>query len=131
MNDFNSKPNPNRWIILAACILAAMVPAIGLSMIAFIAPAIQRTFQMSNSSIGLLASIGLLIISAFILGGGTLGDIYGRKRLLLIGLVGSILASLLSIAAISYNFLFVAKDTGRCQRCIGQSPVSGHHPGLI
>lgn len=105
----NAKHNPNRWIILAACILAAMVPAIGLSMIAFIAPAIQRNFQMSSSSIGLLASIGLLIISAFILGGGTLGDIYGRKRLLLIGLVGSIFASLLSMASVSYNILFAAQ----------------------
>ena len=109
MNNVNAKPNPKRWIILAACILAAMVPAIGLSMIAFIAPAIQRNFQMSNSSIGLLASIGLLIISAFILGGGTLGDIYGRKRLLLIGLVGSIFASLLSMAAVSYSFLLAAQ----------------------
>jgi MFS transporter, DHA2 family, multidrug resistance protein len=109
MNNVNAKPNPNRWIILAACILAAMVPAIGLSMIAFIAPAIQMNFQMSSSSIGLLASIGLLIISAFILGGGTLGDIYGRKRLLLIGLVGSIFASLLSMAAVSYSFLFAAQ----------------------
>jgi MFS family permease len=109
MNNVNAKPNPKRWIILAACILASMVPAIGLSMIAFIAPAIQRTFQMSNSSIGLLASIGLLIISAFILGGGTLGDIYGRKRLLLIGLVGSIFASLISMAAVSYSFLLAAQ----------------------
>lgn len=109
MKDIEIAPNPDRWIILAACILAAMVPAIGLSMIAFIAPAIQRTFQMSNSSIGLLASIGLLIISAFILGGGTLGDIYGRKRLLLIGLVGSILASLLSMVAVSYSFLLAAQ----------------------
>jgi MFS family permease len=109
MNDIDIKPNPNRWTILAACILASMVPAIGLSMIAFIAPAIQRNFQISNSSMGLLVSIGLLIISAFILGGGTLGDIYGRKRLLLIGLVGSIFASLLSMAAVSYNLLFAAQ----------------------
>jgi DHA2 family multidrug resistance protein-like MFS transporter len=109
MNDIDIRPNPKRWIILAACILAAMVPAIGLSMIAFIAPAIQRNFQISNSSMGLLVSIGLLIISAFILGGGTLGDIYGRKRLLLIGLVGAIFASLLSMAAVSYNLLFAAQ----------------------
>jgi len=101
--------NPNRWRILAACTLAAMVPAIGLSMIAFIAPSIQKNFGVPSSSIGMLVSIGLLVLSAFILGGGTLGDIYGRKRLLLIGLVGSIIASILSAAAISFNFLLGAK----------------------
>jgi MFS transporter, DHA2 family, multidrug resistance protein len=101
--------NPNRWRILAACTLAAMVPAVGLSMIAFIAPAIQKNFDVPSSSMGMLVSIGLLVLSAFILGGGTLGDIYGRKRLLLMGLVGSIIASILSAAAISFNFLLGAQ----------------------
>jgi DHA2 family multidrug resistance protein-like MFS transporter len=104
-----AEPNPNRWRILAACTLAAMVPAIGLSMIAFIAPAIQKNFGVPSSSMGLLVSIGLLVLSAFILGGGTLGDIYGRKRLLLIGLIGTIVASLLSAAAFSFNFLLGAQ----------------------
>ena len=101
--------NPNRWRILAASTLAAMVPAIGLSMIAFIAPSIQKNFGVPSSSIGMLVSIGLLVLSAFILGGGTLGDIHGRKRLLLVGLVGSIIASILSAAAISFNFLLGAQ----------------------
>lgn len=91
--------NPDRWLVLVACIVAVLMVVIDSGLLNLITPSIQAEFGTPANRIGLLASISTLMLAAFTLGGGTLGDLYGRRRLLLIGTGGMVAAAILSIVA--------------------------------
>lgn len=81
----NHERDPGWWMVLVACIIAVRMVAIDTGMLSLIEPAIQAKFNSSQSTIGLMTSISTLMLAAFILGGGTLGDLYGRRQFILIG----------------------------------------------
>ncbi len=90
---------PTRWIVLLACVIAVLMVAIDAGILNLVVPAIQKEFNPSQATIGLMSSISTLMLAAFILGGGTLGDLYGRRRLLMIGTGGILSAAVLSMVA--------------------------------
>jgi EmrB/QacA subfamily drug resistance transporter len=73
--------------------------AIDSGILNLVIPAIQAEFSPSQSTIGLLSSISTLMLAAFILGGGTLGDLYGRRRFIIIGTAGVLAMAVLSMVA--------------------------------
>ncbi len=62
-------------------------------------PAVKQAFQVSDSLVGLTASIPLFVIAFFTLVYGSLSDRHGRRRVLLAGLILFVLGSGLSAAA--------------------------------
>jgi EmrB/QacA subfamily drug resistance transporter len=86
-------------MVLAACIIAVLMAAIDAGILNLIVPAIQADLNASQATIGLMTSISTLMLAAFILGGGTLGDLYGRRRFILIGTGGIVAAAILSMLA--------------------------------
>lgn len=92
-------------MVLFACIIAVLMAAIDAGILNLIVPAIQEELNPSQSTIGLMTSISTLMLAAFILGGGTLGDLYGRRRFILIGTGGIVAAAGLSMAAPSAEAL--------------------------
>lgn len=90
---------PTRWIVLLACVIAVLMVAIDAGILNLVVPAIQKEFNPSQATIGLMSSISTLMLAAFILGGGTLGDLYGQRRLLMIGTGGILSAAVLSMVA--------------------------------
>jgi MFS family permease len=56
-------------------------------------------FVATNFETQILTNAAQLCVAAFMLGGGTLGDIYGRKRFLMYGLIGIIITSVLAFLA--------------------------------
>lgn len=88
-----------RWLVLLACTVATLMVTIDSGILNLVIPAIQAEFNPSQSSISLLSSISTLMLAAFILGGGTLGDLYGRRRFILIGTAGMLAMALLSMVA--------------------------------
>ncbi len=107
MNELNTKPNrkPERWMVLFACIIAVLMVVIDSGIINLIVPSIQKDLKASESTICLMASISTLMLAAFTLGGGTLGDIYGRRRFILIGTGGMVATAMLSMVAPSAESL--------------------------
>lgn len=97
--------DPGRWMVLFACIIAVLMAAIDAGILNLIVPAIQQELNPSQSTIGLMTSISTLMLAAFILGGGTLGDLYGRRRFILIGTGGIVSAAILSMMAPSAEAL--------------------------
>jgi len=95
----NHERDPGRWMVLVACIVAVLMAAIDAGILSLIVPAIQAEFNASQSTIGLMTSISTLMLAAFILGGGTLGDLYGRRRFILIGTGGIVAAAISSMLA--------------------------------
>ncbi|KZS75622.1 hypothetical protein A4G29_18145 [Mycobacterium kansasii] len=62
---------------------------------------VREGLHMSTAAAGFTASLATLTLAATILGAGTLGDIYGKRRMYLLGLAGVIVSGLL--AALSPN----------------------------
>jgi EmrB/QacA subfamily drug resistance transporter len=111
--------DPGRWMVLVACIVAVLMVAIDSGIFNLIVPAIQKDLNVSQSTIGLLTSISTLMLSAFILGGGTLGDLYGRRRFVLIGTGGVVAMAILSMLASSAAALIgIRALDGICQALV-------------
>lgn len=107
MTELMARPNrnPERWMVLFACITAVLMVVINSGILNLIVPSIQKDFNASQPTIGLMASISTLMLAAFTLGGGTLGDLCGRRRFILIGTGGMVAAAILSMLALSAESL--------------------------
>jgi len=89
--------DPGRWMTLYSVIVAVLASVLDGALMGLIAPAVKRDLGADTATIGLISSISMLMVAAFILGGGTLGDIYGRKRFLSYGLIGLTITSILAM----------------------------------
>src|SRR5438105_10048423 len=75
-----------RWI-LAATILASSMAFIDGTVVNVALPALQTNLNASAVDVQWVVEAYALLLSAFILVGGSLGDHYGRRRIFLIGVV--------------------------------------------
>ena len=101
--------DPGRWMVLYSVILAALAVIIDGALMGLIAPAVAQDLGADAATIGLISSLSMLMLAAFIMGGGTLGDIYGRKRILIYGLIGVMITSAMAILAPSAAILMPAR----------------------
>lgn len=93
-----------------AVVLAAMIMNILDSTIVNVAaPSIQRDLSMSNSALEWIAAAYTLAIAVGLLTGGRLGDMFGRKRMMMIGLSGFVLSSAACAFAWSSESLIAAR----------------------
>jgi DHA2 family multidrug resistance protein-like MFS transporter len=98
--------------VLAALIGVAGVANLNLAVANVALPDIGRAFDASQTALTLVAVGYSLGLAASVLYLGALGDRYGRKRMLLLGMGLSIPASLLAGFAPSAEVLFVARLVG-------------------
>jgi len=99
-------------LVLAALILVAGVANLNLSVANVALPDIGRHFDSSQTTLDLIAVGYSLGLAASVLYLGALGDRYGRKLMLLLGLALSVPACLLAAFAWSDGVLFVARVIG-------------------
>ena len=98
--------------VLAALIAVAGVANLNLSVANVALPDIGRAFDASQTALNLVAVGYSLGLAASVLYLGALGDRYGRKMMLLLGMGLSIPASLLAGLAPSIEVLFIARVVG-------------------
>jgi MFS family permease len=99
-------------LVLAALILVASVANLNLSVANVALPSIGRAFDSSQTALDLIAVSYSLGLAASVLWLGALGDRYGRRRMLLLGVGLSIPASLLAAYAPSDGVLVAARILG-------------------
>ncbi|KAA1250083.1 MFS transporter [Mycobacterium simiae] len=76
---------------------------------------VREGLHMSTAAAGFTASLATLMLAATILAAGTLGDIYGKRRMYLFGLVGVIVGGLLAAVSLNAVMLMVTRAlTGVC-----------------
>lgn len=85
-------PQVGRWVLVST-VLASSMAFIDSSALNLILPAIQRELGASGTQMLWVSNAYLLPLSALMLLGGSLGDVYGRKRLFAIGIAGFAVAS--------------------------------------
>ncbi len=68
-------------------------------------PQISRALKVPPQAIGVLGGAATLVMAAAVLAVGSLGDAFGLKRLLMLGLVGDVVVNLLAALSPNYGFL--------------------------
>jgi MFS family permease len=99
-------------IVLVSLILVAGVANLNLSVANVALPAIGQHFDSSQTTLDLIAVGYSLGLAASVLWLGALGDRYGRKMMLVLGMALSIPACLLAAWAPSDTVLFAARVLG-------------------
>ncbi|MFH9354058.1 MFS transporter [Kitasatospora sp. NPDC017646] len=72
-------------------------------------PQISRALHVPPDVVGFLEGAATLVVAAAVLAVGSIGDAFGLKRLLMLGLVGGVVVNLLSALSPDYGFLLVMR----------------------
>jgi EmrB/QacA subfamily drug resistance transporter len=97
------------WTGFAVVLAAMIMNLLDSTIINVAAPSIQRDLGMSSAALEWIAAAYTLAIAVGLMAGGRLGDMFGRKRMLLIGLTGFVLASAACAVAQSPGTLIGAR----------------------
>ncbi|HWP61833.1 MAG TPA: MFS transporter [Candidatus Paceibacterota bacterium] len=101
--------NRQQWGVLIATILGSGIVFLDGSVVTLALPALSRDLGMQFSGLQWVIDGYALSLSALILVGGSLGDVFGRKRTYLIGLVGFGVTSILCGFSTSTEMLIVMR----------------------
>src|SRR5580704_14983284 len=101
--------DPNRWAALAVLLTGAFLAPLDFFIVNVAMPSITTGLGATAADVQLVISGYAVVYSVFLITGGRLGDIYGRKSIFLIGLLGFALASALCGLAWSPFALIVAR----------------------
>src|ERR1035438_4697031 len=104
-----STSRSNRWWTLAAVSLAAFMTYLDNNVINGAIPTIQRSLHLSVSGLEWVVSSYLLTLAGLLLVGGRLADVYGRRRLFLVGMAVFTLSSLAAGLAGSGDVLIASR----------------------
>ena len=97
-----------RWVLTAA-VLGSGVAFLDGSVVNAALPAISGDFAVGLSSLQWVLTAYLLTLGSFLVLGGSLGDLFGRRRVFLLGLGGFAVASAICGLAPSVGFLIAAR----------------------
>jgi EmrB/QacA subfamily drug resistance transporter len=95
----------NPWIILVLICFAQFMVVLDATVVNVALPSIQRDLGLSEANLQWIVNAYTLVFGGFLLLGGRAGDLLGRKRLFLAGLVVFTTASLLDGLAVNSGML--------------------------
>jgi EmrB/QacA subfamily drug resistance transporter len=93
------RADPRRWLTLIILLLAAFMNLLDVSIVNIAIPSIQRDLHATYADVQWALAGYTLAYALVLITGGRLGDIFGRKRLFLIGVAGFTIMSALCGAA--------------------------------
>jgi EmrB/QacA subfamily drug resistance transporter len=99
-----------RWWILVVLGLAQLMVILDNTIVNIALPTAQHALRFSNADRQWVVTGYTLAFGSLLLLGGRIGDLIGRKRALLIGLVGFACASALGGASVNFAMLVIARS---------------------
>lgn len=99
----------NHWWILVLLALAQFMVVLDVSIVNVALPAIKHTFNMQTSTLQWIVTAYTLAFGGFLLLGGRAADLYGRKKLFMIGTTMFGLASLINGFSHSGEMLIIMR----------------------
>src|SRR5438445_12516283 len=91
-----TRQSTNPWVVLVLICLAQFMVVLDATIVNVALPSIQKDLNLSEGSLQWIVNAYTLVFGGFLLLGGRAGDLLGRKRLFLIGIVIFTVASLLN-----------------------------------
>ena len=91
-----SRHSTNPWVVLVLICIAQFMVVLDATIVNVALPSIQKDLGLSEANLQWIVNAYTLVFGGFLLLGGRAGDLLGRKRLFLIGLVVFTTASLLN-----------------------------------
>ncbi len=101
--------DPRRWGILAVVIVAQLMVVLDASIVTIALPSAQRSLHISVANRQWVITAYTIAFGGLLLLGGRIADFGGRKRMLIIGLLGFATASALGGLAANQAMLFAAR----------------------
>ncbi|MDX6387865.1 MAG: hypothetical protein QOD85_1667, partial [Gaiellaceae bacterium] len=98
-----------RWAALAVICLAQLMIVLDVTIVNVALPSIQRDLHLSQANLTWVVNAFLVTFGSLLLLAGRLGDLAGRKRVFLVGLITFTLASILCGIAPSPGALIAAR----------------------
>lgn len=99
----------NRWLVLAIVLAAVFMQLLDTTITTVAVPSIQSSLHATFGEVQLVLAGYSLAFACVLVTGGRLGDIYGRKRLFLIGMITFTVASAVCGAAPDGQTLVIAR----------------------
>src|SRR5215468_6981251 len=99
----------SKWIVLVLVCLAQFMVILDATIVNVALPSIQTDLHLSEANLQWIVNAYTLVFGGFLLLGGRAGDLIGRKRLFLAGLVVFTVASLLNGLAVDEGMLIASR----------------------
>jgi EmrB/QacA subfamily drug resistance transporter len=99
----------NKWVVLVLVCLAQFMVILDSTIVNVALPSIQTDLHLSEANLQWIVNSYTLVFGGFLLLGGRAGDLIGRKRLFLAGLVVFTVASLLNGLAVNEGMLIATR----------------------
>ena len=99
----------HRWWLFTACVLISLTNELSAAVTNLSLGPMRRDLGASSAVMQMAVTLGKLMLGAFMLAGGVAGDVYGRRRVLVLGSLGMVGASLLAAVAQTGGMLLVAR----------------------
>jgi EmrB/QacA subfamily drug resistance transporter len=90
-----SRGDPRRWLALPVLLTGAFLPILDFNVVNLALPAIRQDLDASSSEVQFVVSAYAATYAVFLITGGRLGDLFGRRRMFLLGVTGFTIASVL------------------------------------
>jgi EmrB/QacA subfamily drug resistance transporter len=100
----------SRWIALYILCLGDLMIVLDTTIVNVALPSIRSDLGFSQTSLAWVVNAYMLTFGGFLLLGGRLGDLYGQRRLFLIGIASFTLASLVCGLSTTKGMLVVARS---------------------
>jgi EmrB/QacA subfamily drug resistance transporter len=97
--------HPLRWAILMIVLVAEVMDLVDATIVNVAAPSIRADLGGSATTLQWLGASYTLAFAVFLITGARLGDLVGRRRLFIVGIVGFTIASVICAAAPSSGVL--------------------------
>jgi EmrB/QacA subfamily drug resistance transporter len=99
----------NHWLILVILAAAQLMVVLDSSIVNVALPAIQHSFSLTSSGLQWIVTAYTLTFGGFLLFGGRAADLFGRKRMFLIGISLFVVASLIDGLSANGTMLIVLR----------------------
>jgi EmrB/QacA subfamily drug resistance transporter len=100
-----SRGSANPWVVLVLICIAQFMVILDATIVNVALPSIQTDIGLSEANLQWIVNAYTLVFGGFLLLGGRAGDLLGRKRVFLVGLVIFTAASLLNGLAVNSGML--------------------------
>ncbi|HKP88825.1 MAG TPA: MFS transporter [Thermoleophilaceae bacterium] len=107
--DTPDRAEPSRWAVLALLGIAQLMVVLDATIVNIALPSAQKSLGFSTESRQWVITAYALAFGSLLLVGGKLGDLFGRKRTFIAGLIGFSVASAIGGLAQSFGMLVAGR----------------------